>query len=181
MSVRQGLLVLLAEGDRHGYQLRQEFEQRTGGTWPINIGQVYTTLNRLQRDGLVVEAGRRDDGSVIYHLTDPGREEATQWWRTPVDRGAPAREELAIKLALAVDSPGVDVAAVVQRQPTESTRALMAYTALKRQIPPEVSGPELARLLVLDSLIFAAEAEIRWLDHTEQLLNQRTHPGRTPR
>ena len=170
MSVRLSLLALLTEGDRYGYQLRQEFEQRTGGTWPINIGQIYTTLSRLQRDGLVVEAGRQDDGSVVYSLTDQGRREAEQWWQTPVDRSAPSREELAIKLALAVSSPGVDVADVVQRQRTESLRALLAYTGLKRHLPVFPQGTDLARLLVLDSLIFAAEAEVRWLDHTEQML-----------
>ena len=172
MSVRQSLLVLLAEKDRHGYQLRQEFEQRTGGTWPINIGQVYTTINRLQRDGLVVEAGRQDDGSVIYRLTELGRQEVTLWWSTPVDRAAPARDELAIKLALAVTSSGVDVRAVLQQQRTESLRALQLYTQHKRRLPAEPEGSELARLLVLDSLIFTVEAEVRWLDHIEERLIQ---------
>ena len=170
MSVRQGLLALLAEQDRYGYQLRQEFELRTGGTWPINIGQVYTTINRLQRDGLVVEAGRQDDGSVVYRLTAEGRTEAAQWWTTPVDRTAPAREELAIKLALAITSPEVDVRTVLQQQRTESLRALQSYTALKRRLPADPTGSDLARLLVLDNLIFAVEAEVRWLDHTEQRL-----------
>jgi DNA-binding PadR family transcriptional regulator len=170
VSVRQSLLVLLAERDRHGYQLRQEFEQRTGGTWPVNIGQIYTTINRLQRDGLVVEAGRQDDGSVIYHLTELGRQEAGAWWATPVDRTVPSREELAIKLALAVTSPGVDVRAVLQSQRTESVRALQIYTQHKRRLPARPSGSDLARLLVLDNLIFAVEAEVRWLDHIEQRL-----------
>jgi DNA-binding PadR family transcriptional regulator len=170
VSIRQSLLVLLAERERHGYQLRQEFEQRTGGTWPINIGQIYTTLNRLQRDGLVVEAGRQDDGSVIYRLTPAGRDEAGQWWGTPVDRTAPAREELAIKLALAITSPGVDVRAVLQSQRAESMRALQVYTQHKRRLPERPSGSELARLLVLDNLIFAVEAEVRWLEHVEQRL-----------
>jgi DNA-binding PadR family transcriptional regulator len=170
MSVRQGLLVLLAEKDRHGYQLRQEFEQRTGGTWPVNIGQVYTTLNRLQRDGLVVETARQDDGSVIYGLTDQGRAEAVQWWATPVDRATPSRGELAIKLALAVTSSGVDVRAVLQGQRTESLRALQVYTQHKRRLPARPVGSELARLLVLDNLIFAVEAEVRWLDHIEERL-----------
>jgi DNA-binding PadR family transcriptional regulator len=170
VSVRQSLLVLLAEKDRHGYQLRQEFEQRTGGTWPINIGQIYTTINRLQRDGLVVEAGRQDDGSVVYRLTEAGRQEAGQWWDTPVDRTAPAREELAIKLALAITSSGVDVRKVLQSQRTESVRALQTYTRHKRRLPAVPTGPELARLLVLDNLIFAVEAEVRWLDHIEQRL-----------
>jgi DNA-binding PadR family transcriptional regulator len=170
MSVRQSLLVLLAEKERHGYQLRQEFEQRTGGTWPINIGQVYTTLNRLQRDGLVVETDRQDDGSVVYGLTDGGRAEAERWWATPVDRATPTREELAIKLALAITSSGIDVRAVLQRQRTESLRALQTYTQHKRRLPARPVGSELARVLVLDSLVFAVEAEVRWLDHIEQRL-----------
>jgi DNA-binding PadR family transcriptional regulator len=178
MSIRQSLLVLLAEGDRYGYQLRQEFEQRTGGTWPINIGQIYTTLNRLQRDGMVQEAGRQDDGSVVYSLTAQGRQEAELWWQTPVDRSTPSREELAIKLALAVGSSGVDVPEVLQRQRSESLRALQSYTQLKRQLPVNPDGAELARLLVLDSLIFAAEAEVRWLDHTERSLAARHSNGR---
>lgn len=168
MSIRQGLLALLSERPMYGYQLRQEFETRTGGTWPLNIGQVYTTLNRLQRDGLVVETGRREDGSLLYALTDDGQTEIARWWVTPVERGTPSRDELAIKLALAVTAEGVDVAAVVQRQRTESMRALQAYTRLKARVPEPPGPQDLAWLLVLDSLIFAAEAEVRWLDHAEQ-------------
>jgi DNA-binding PadR family transcriptional regulator len=175
MSVRLSLLALLAEQDRYGYQLRQEFELRTGGTWPINIGQVYTTLARLQRDGLVEEAGRQADGSVVYTLTEAGRGEVEQWWRTPVDRDAPARDEVAIKLALAVTAPGVDVVAVIQHQRHETLRALQSYTQLKRAVPEPAKGADLAHLLLLDHLIFATEAEARWLDLVQERLARR--PG----
>lgn len=178
MSIRQGLLTLLSEQPMYGYQLRQEFESRTGGTWPLNIGQVYTTLNRLQRDGLVTETDRRDDGSLLYALTDAGRTEISQWWLTPVERGTPSRDELAIKLALAVTAEGVDVRAVVQRQRTESLRSLQAYTRLKTRIPEPPEPEDLAWLLVLDNLIFAAEAEVRWLDHAEQRISTTRTTGR---
>jgi DNA-binding PadR family transcriptional regulator len=180
MSVRLGLLALLAEQDHYGYQLRQEFELRTGGTWPINIGQVYTTLSRLQRDGLVTEvtgSGRPPDGSIVYRLSPAGRDEVEQWWRTPVDREAPARDEVAIKLALAVTSPGVDAQAVIQDQRSATLRALQSYTRLKRQVPDPARGADLAQLLVLDNLIFAAEAEARWLDHVEQRLTRKSLEG----
>ena len=180
MSIRQSLLALLAEGDRYGYQLRQEFEARTGGTWPLNIGQVYTTLARLQRDDLVREAGRQEDGSVVYTLTRTGRLEVEHWWRTPVDRGTPARDEVAIKVALAVTAPGVDVAAVVQQQRTETLKALREYTRMQARIPDPPGDADLAWLLVLDSLVFAAEAEARWLDHVEQRLLHRTGNGVHP-
>jgi DNA-binding PadR family transcriptional regulator len=171
MSIRQGILALLSERPMHGYQLRQEFEVRTGGTWPLNIGQAYTTLQRLQRDGLVEPVPDDDaDAPERFRLTAAGTEEATAWWTRPVERTAPARDELAIKLALAVTVPGVDVGAVVQRQRTETLRALRDYTRLKRDATPD--GPGLAWSLVLDSLIFSAEAEVRWLDHVESAVSR---------
>jgi DNA-binding PadR family transcriptional regulator len=170
MSIRQGLLVLLTEQPAYGSQLRAEFERRTGGAWPLNIGQVYTTLSRLQRDGLVAELARRDDGTVLYELTPSGRETAAAWWLAPVRRGEPTRDELAIKLALAVTTPGVDVQGIVQRQRTESVRSLQEYTRLKARVPEPPDRADVAWLLVLDSLVFAAEAEVRWLDHVEQRL-----------
>lgn len=184
MSIRQGLLALLAEAPMYGYQLRSEFEARTGGTWPLNIGQVYTTLARLERDDLVAPAGATDDGNERWALTDDGRAELTSWWATPVSRDAPARDELAIKLALAVTVPGVDVRAVVQRQRTETLRSLQAYTRLKTREGGDDDARELAWHLVLDNLVYAAEAEIRWLDHVEARLARhasgRPPSGRTP-
>ncbi|GAA3606783.1 helix-turn-helix transcriptional regulator [Kineosporia mesophila] len=173
MSVRQSLLAILSEGSQYGYQLRHEFEVRTGRTWPINIGQVYTTLNRLVRDGLVEEAERGEDGSVNYRLTYSGREEVERWWGTPVDRQAPNRDEVAIKVALAATAPGVDAFAVIHRQKAETLRVLQGYTKEKRSLPDPVQGDALARQLVLDHLIFVAEAEARWLDLVEQRLRAR--------
>ena len=162
MSVRQGMLALLGTAPMHAYQLRQEFERRTGGTWPLNMGQVSTTLDRLGRDGLVETTG--DDEPERYRLTAAGRTEVERWWSTPVERGAPARDELAIKLALAVTVPGVSVPDLVQAQRTETMRVLRDLTRLKRAEP---AAADLAWSLVLDGLVFSAEAEIRWLDHVE--------------
>ena len=172
MSVRQSLLALLDLQPMYGYQLRTEFEQRTGATWPLNIGQVYTTLGRLERDGLVVVHGDDDAGHTTYAITDAGREEVRQWFVTPVGREAPPRDELAIKLALAVSVPGVDVHAVVQTQRTATVQALQEYTRLKHRAGDGAAAEpgELAWLLVLDALVFQAEAEVRWLDHCESRL-----------
>ena len=108
MSVRHGLLALLERGTRYGYQLRTEFESATGGTWPLNIGQVYTTLSRLERDGLVRALPESDGGQRPYEITDDGRVELTLWFATPVEPADRPRDELAIKLALALTTPGVD-------------------------------------------------------------------------
>ncbi|MCX4771343.1 PadR family transcriptional regulator [Streptomyces sp. NBC_01260] len=172
MSIRHGLLALLERGPRYGSQLRTEFESRTGSTWPLNVGQVYTTLSRLERDGLVAQDGEDDQGHSLYSISDAGRTELRSWFETPVDRSNPPRDELAIKLAMAVGAPGVDIRAVIQSQRHHTVKAMQDYTRLKAQALSDVPAnrDEVAWLLVLEQLIFQAEAEARWLDHCEARL-----------
>ena len=181
MSIKHGLLALLREGPKYGYQLRGEFEAATGATWPLNIGQVYTTLTRLERDELVRAGGdgtAEGDGRSMYEITDAGRAELAKWFETPVARESRPRDELAIKLALALAVPGVDVSAVVQRQRMSTMESLQQLTRLKRGS----RDGEISWQLVLESMIFGAEAEIRWLDHCEaMLLRHRDRPAATPR
>lgn len=166
MSIRHSLLALLDERDAYGYQLRARFEALTGSVWPLNIGQVYTTLGRLERDGLVSGTGTGEDGRAMYRLTAAGRAELDAWWLRPVSRTERPRDELAIKIALAVTTPGVDTTLILQGQRTDTMRSLQDLTKLKRHADPG----DLPWLLVLESMIFAAEAEIRWLDHCESTL-----------
>ncbi|MEU3395819.1 PadR family transcriptional regulator [Streptomyces filamentosus] len=176
MSIRHGLLALLEHGPRYGSQLRTEFESRTGSTWPLNVGQVYTTLGRLERDGLVAQGGEDGAGHPLYAITDAGRAELRTWFERPVDRSSPARDELAIKLAMAVGAPGVDIREVIQAQRRHTVKAMQDYTRLKAQALTalEDGGPrerdDVAWLLVLEQLIFQTEAEARWLDHCESRL-----------
>ncbi|NYI08294.1 PadR family transcriptional regulator [Allostreptomyces psammosilenae] len=176
MSIKYGLLALLEGGPRYGYQLRAEFESRTGGTWPLNIGQVYTTLARAERDGLVENVGTEDGNQVYYAITAKGREELRVWFASPVDRAGPPRNELAIKLAMAVGSPGVDVSQVIQTQRHHTIRALQDLTRLKAQrlaAPPRATDrDDVAWTLVLEQLIYQTEAEVRWLDHCETQLGR---------
>ena len=167
MSVRHGLLALLERGTRYGYQLRSEFEHATGGTWPLNIGQVYTTLARLERDGMVRALPENDGGQRPYEITPSGRAELTLWFTTPVAQADRPRDELAIKLALALTTPGVDVRSVVQTQRTATMRQLQELTRLKTGNDPT---SDLAWHLVLEAMVFQAEAEVRWLDHCESSL-----------
>jgi len=172
MSIRHGLLALLERGPRYGARLRSEFESRTGSTWPLNIGQVYTTLGRLERDGLVVQQGADQAGHPLYALTEAGRAELRAWFGRPVERTSPPRDELAIKLAMAVGAPGVDVRAVVEVQRRHLAEAMRTYTRLRAGALARVPEhrDEVAGLLVVERLIFRAEAEIRWLDHCEARL-----------
>lgn len=178
MSVRFGILAILADGPIHGSGLRAEFEARTGGTWPLNVGQVFTTLGRLERDGLVEQTGPADDeGKIRYAITDAGRADLAQWWASPVSRTSSPRDELAIKLVLAVTSPGVDVRRVVQTQRTASMAQLRDLTRLKRTSGKDA---DVAWTLLLENNLFTTEAEVRWLDYVEATLARNRGPARTP-
>jgi DNA-binding PadR family transcriptional regulator len=177
VSVRQSLLAILNQGPCYGYQLRSEFDRRTGSTWPINVGQIYNTLDRLERDGLVQKADIDADGQNYYEITDAGRTEVTNWLGSPVVRAASARDELAIKLAIAVTLPGVDITHVIQVQRNSTLKTLQELTRTKNATDNPESSEELAWLLVVDSMIFAAEAEVRWLDHSETRLARAVAAG----
>jgi DNA-binding PadR family transcriptional regulator len=177
MSFRYGLLSLLAEAPAHGYQLKIAFERRTGGSWAINIGQVYTTLQRLERDGLVSaipSEGDRND----YRITPAGADALETWFATPVVAEAPARDELTIKVLLAVAAGEVDVTDLLQRQRRASVEQLQAYTRRKAQADPK---EDVAFLILLDALIFRTEAEIRWLDACDARIAQMNRPAKEPR
>jgi len=164
MSVRYGLLALLDEAPSHGYQLKTAFERRTGGNWALNIGQVYTTIQRLERDGLVQAVDGHpaaDEDRREYRITTAGRVQLGEWFDNPVVVEAPARDELTIKVLLAVAAGDIDVTALLQRQRRASVEQLQAYTRRKAKADPE---RDTAFLILLDALIFRTEAEIRWLD-----------------
>jgi DNA-binding PadR family transcriptional regulator len=167
MPIRHGLLALLQRRPMHGYQLRADFEAATGGAWPLNVGQVYTTLSRLERDGLVAADAAADGERVTYRLTDGGRRELERWFDAPLGRVGRPRDELAIKLAMALTTPGVDVRRVLQRQRTATLRSLRELTRLKVRADPTGDA---AWLLVNESMIFQADAEARWLDYCEAQL-----------
>lgn len=169
----------------YGYQLRSEFEASTGATWPLNIGQIYTTLARLERDGLVEldDAGRGQsggdadaNGKTTYRITDTGRAELERWFLTPLEHRGRPRDELAIKLAMAITTPGVDVRRIVQSQRTATLRTLRELTRLKVQADETADA---AWLLVNESMIYQAEAETRWLDHCEAQLTGDGRPRPT--
>ena len=177
MSVRHSLLAVLSAGPMHGYGLKTEFEAATGDVWPLNVGQVYTTLGRLERDGLV-SAGTDADGQKVYQITEAGRDELGRWFETPVPREVIPRQEVAIKLVFAMRSGVADVAAVLQQQRVATVRALQDVTRLKATA--ESSG-DLAWLMMLDALVFQAEAEARWLDMCEARLARKNAAAGTAR
>jgi DNA-binding PadR family transcriptional regulator len=157
--------------------LKSEFDRRTGATWPLNVGQVYNTMERLERDGLVERGDVVGEEQHTYRITAAGHDEVASWLSSPVLRSAATRDELAIKLAIATTLPGVDIASVIQVQRAGTLRSLQDLTKTKNATDDPDTAEEMAWLLVVDSMIFQAEAEVRWLDHSETRLARAAAAG----
>jgi DNA-binding PadR family transcriptional regulator len=178
MSVRHALLALLSEGPKYGLQLRQEFEAGTGEVWPLNVGQVYTTLQRLERDGLVSSDDSVSDGPQKgFRITPEGQAELTEWLRTPPDLSSPPRDELVIKVLVAMRIPGVDVRDVVQVHRRHLVGLMQQWTRLKE----DVAEHDLPFALVVDAELFRLDSVIRWLDAADgRIKRMATEPPASP-
>jgi DNA-binding PadR family transcriptional regulator len=165
MSVRHALLALLSEGPKYGLQLREEFEARTGEVWPLNIGQVYTTLQRLERDGLVEsDTGSSEPGPQKgFRITQAGQQELAGWLRTPSDIASPPRDELVMKILVALRVPGTDVREVIQVHRRYLVELMQQWTRIKET----EAEADLSLALVVDAELFRLDAVVRWLDDAD--------------
>ncbi len=162
MSVRHALLALLSEGPKYGLRLREEFEAGTGEVWPLNIGQVYTTLQRLERDGLIEseDDDERDSPQKRFRITAEGQRQLAAWLRTPPDMSSPPRDELVIKVLVAVRVPGTDVPEVIQAHRRYLVELMQQWTRIKEADAER----DLALGLAVDAELFRLDAVVRWLD-----------------
>ena len=176
MSVRHALLALLSDGPKYGLQLRHEFEARTGEVWPLHVGQVYTTLQRLERDGLVASDGAEEGPQKGYSITVDGARDLSDWLRTPADIAQPPRDELLIKVLVAGQVPGVDVHDVIQVHRRHLIEVMQRYTAVKA----DATEDDVALALVVDAELFRIEAAVRWLDAADARLRRVPSPPAGP-
>ena len=169
MSIRHALLALLSEGPKYGLQLREEFEARTGEVWPLNVGQVYTTLQRLERDGFVESDDDADPGPQKgFRITADGAQELAGWLRTPPDLASPPRDELVIKILVAVRLPGVDVHEVIQAHRRYLVELMQQWTQLKE----DEGDLDLSLALVVDAEVYRLDSVVRWLDTADGRLKR---------
>ena len=170
VSVPHALLALLSEGPMYGLQLREEFEARTGEVWPLNVGQVYTTLQRLERDGLVEAYGGEESQHKSFRITAAGADELAGWLRTPPDLASPPRDELVIKVLVALRMPDVDVPAVLQVHRRYLVQLMQQWTRIKE----DADADDIGLVLAVDAELFRLDSVIRWLDSAESRI--RRHP-----
>jgi DNA-binding PadR family transcriptional regulator len=169
VSVRHAMLALLSEGPNYGLRLREEFEARTGEVWPLNVGQVYTTLQRLERDGLVESDGSGEDGpQKAFRITPDGERELAGWLRTPPDLSSPPRDELVMKVLIALRVPGTDPHEVIQAHRRYLVQLMQQWTRVK----DDESGGDLGLALAVDAELFRLDSVVRWLDVADSRLNR---------
>lgn len=173
MSIRHALLALLSEGPTYGLQLREEFEARTGEVWPLNVGQVYTTLQRLERDGLVESEGAGEGPQKTFQITESGATQLAVWLRTPPDLSSPPRDELVMKILVAIRLPSTDVPGVIQEHRRYLVQLMQEWTRIKE------SGPEgdLGLVLAVDAELFRLDSVVRWLDAVDARLKRAAVDG----
>ena len=174
MSVPHALLALLSEEPKYGLRLQNEFEARTGEVWPLNVGQVYTTLQRLERDGLVEadDGAGRSQKQRRYRITPAGAHELADWLRTPPDLVPPPRDELVIKVLVAIQVSGIDVHEILQVHRRQVIEVMQRYTRIKA----EAAENDVPLALVADAELFRLEAIVRWLDAADVRLKQLPAP-----
>jgi DNA-binding PadR family transcriptional regulator len=163
VSVRHAILALLSEGPKYGLRLREEFEARTGEVWPLNVGQVYTTLQRLERDGLVESDGEGEGPTKAFRITGTGAHELDAWLRTPPDLTSPPRDELVMKVLVALRVPHASVAEIIQAHRRYLIELMQQWTHIKEEADPA----DLHLALAVDAELFRLDSVVRWLDSAD--------------
>ena len=165
------LLGLLAQESRHGYDMKNAFESLLGGTWPLNIGQIYSTLARLERDGLVeshvVQQELLPDRKV-YALTRAGEQALRTWLKEPVQEAIRIKDEFFIKLLVHQLVEGKDVIDLIWKQRQVYMQTLAQLNTLRNQ---PTSQP--TTLLLIEGAILHLEADMNWLDLCEERLKEK--------
>ena len=166
--LKHALLSLLAQQSRHGYELKNHFEEALGGTWQVNFGQIYTTLGRLERDGMVQcqaipQADRPD--KKVYSITATGLAELEKWFATPVENIHRLRDEFFIKLVFYHLAGHGDVSALIQEQRRVYLSRMRDLSDAGQALEDE---PYVA--LLVEGAMLHLEADLAWLDRCEEML-----------
>ena len=171
MSIKYALLGLLADGPLHGYDLKAAYEHELVPEGHLNYGQVYTTLERLTRDGLVthdvVRQSERPDKKV-YELTRQGRKELREWLATPSPLDLDLRNETYVKLMLARRLKGTDPREVLAVEHRACFERLHEVSQARARAEKE--GAPLQAVLLLELAVLRLEAFLKWLERCEQFL-----------
>jgi DNA-binding PadR family transcriptional regulator len=159
----------------HGYELKTKFDRVTGGFWQLNFGQIYSTLDRLEREGLVERTCEVDETSAerkVFRITVKGRSRLDDWLLEPVAQPRALRDDLFVRLLFCDRSSAEPILRMIARHRDVYERETRKLTKRKTELARLDLGREAAVTdLLMDAALFHAEAELRWLSHLEQKLH----------
>jgi DNA-binding PadR family transcriptional regulator len=171
MSVPHVLLALLTGGDRHGYELKHAYDARFPQARPLAFGQVYSTLERLRRDGLV-EPARTEQAEgperMCFAVTPAGRESLASWLSTVEPPAPHVANALFAKVVVALltraadrDAAASAASQYLRAQREAHLERMRAFTRIKTD-PDALLGATLSA----DYAIAHLDADLRWIDTT---------------
>lgn len=177
MSIKYAILGILAERDLHGYELKSSFDEKVGEFWSLNYGQIYSTLDRLEKEDLVTHDRQTQDkrpDRKIFSITVEGRKELERWLSTPVSRVRALRDEFFIKLVfMDKNNPG-PILELIDKQKVLYLKQMNRLTHRKVAMKKEAKSlDDLTTELLMDAGLFHAEADIKWLTHCEAKIRGR--------
>src|SRR2546428_6344068 len=162
VSLKYGVLGLLKEQPLHGYEVKNRFEAMLGGTWDVNIGQIYTTLQRLERDGLIRPVGPRGDrGKLLYELSPHGQKALDEWLAEPDSGPQQLHEDIYVKLLLAARIANGNLPGMLARQKRTYLQRLRDLNRLEERARSD-GRVDLARLV--RGALLHTEADLKWVD-----------------
>ena len=178
MSIKYAILGILTEKDQHGYELKAEFDARVGEFWSLNFGQIYSTLDRLEKEGLVThdrQSQEKRPDRKIFSVTDQGRIDLSEWLSTPITKVRALRDEFFIKLVFMDKDDPAAVLRLIEQQKMLHLRHMNRLTRKKLALKSETgNGDYLPTELLLDAGLFHAEADIKWLSLCETKIRNET-------
>lgn len=179
MPVKHALLALLAERDLSGYELKLRFERVLGDFWQLNSGQVYSTLERMRRAGMVLRRVPAEEAArVVFAITPRGRRALTQWLATPVGRLRPVRDPLYVKLAFSRPEQIPLVLRAFAHERRRYDEAAQTLRALVARAPMSHGGR--VRWLVAEAARLTYEAQLAWLACVTETLARAEPARRSP-
>ncbi|HWI60949.1 MAG TPA: helix-turn-helix transcriptional regulator [Symbiobacteriaceae bacterium] len=173
LAVKHGILGILAGRPRHGYELKTEFDNLTAGLWELNVGQIYSTLERMLKDGLVElfddEEGAGEDRK-IYRITADGRQELETWLSRPPLKARPMRDELYVRLGLLVEKDRQAALDLLESQRRVYHLQMAELTRQKIQVVRAQGPDRVRREMMLDAALLHVDADLKWLENCEARL-----------
>jgi DNA-binding PadR family transcriptional regulator len=178
MSAKHALLGLLAQRSAYPYELADRLQRRLGPAWAINSGQLYQTISRMEKDGLIKRVSGTVDGREdrhVFAITDSGEEEFERWFEDTTTGARLSRRPLLVKITLAGPERLKDALRQIEAYELDRATRLKELSRARDSITavegPNVREDQVLLRLNLSMDIYQLEGELRWARHAYEMVS----------